>query len=963
MNSRRIISGVAALVITGAALNGFNGYFPSSVQYGTANAASEEYYSEDWYYVKVDGGVKLTRYDKNYFDTYILYIPEELDGQKVVEVSAHILDDNKYVNMLILPDENLRFDGNILQNKNINTINTPLYEFSRSEFGGGMTLYLDLSLLCGIGDDEYYNDFYGYDLSYKYGYDEYDEYDEYDGYDDQEYSKPTVSDQNRRYPSEYYELVNGEYRLKHYDLVIPSTVGGAEVVSIAPYSFQGAGVIDSITLPDTIRHLTENCFNECSARKIIIPDSVRLIPSECFSSCRWLEEVRLPDNIIAVCEEAFVDTPLNKEEYYHSARRTYSRSGDVVTPFGEWDIVYSIENDFNITVCPIEYYGEDKVLEYPKELNGFPVKVNPLFSMSLLQSDLIEEVRLPEGITRLPELRKSSIKKINIPSTIENIHDYALSFCDGLTSVTIPSTVKKIGTSAFLNCGNLAEVSFEGDSIDIGGGAFKDTAIQSIEFPGNVVLANDIASELLTSVKFRAGDAVRLISRTFASAPYLEEIEFDPDIRELYIGNGAFEGVGLTEMELGDNVKEIGFAAFRNCPKLRYFSVGGDVPIGESAFKYDTALEKVVLKGKHSIGKTAFEDCTSLTSIDFDLDSEFQYDSFKNCSSLEYINGIKVLNNEGTGFAPELDEFIREKFDGTTGVGFVNAYINNMAKKVVAEVTDGSMTDIEKAKTLHDWICDNARYTDGVLSDPGNHTDVSIFMDGVAVCEGYSRTYNILLNTAGITSWFVGNSLHSWNVAVLDGKPFHIDTTWDDAESGYNWFMRSDEELRDAGGDHRIWIVSRPSDLHSFQPELLPECKDVMGDMDDDGDLDLEDIKAVRERLLTGQKYDIKADLDFNGKASAGDLAAAAERMGGSLKMGDVDGDGIITSADASMLLDEYALMSVSEGKSFDDRKTIVSDVNVDGQINAADASSILGYYTYVSTGGTKNIAAYTENN
>ena len=114
MNIRRIIAGVAALVITGAALNGT---FPAAVQYGTVYAASEEYDGEDWFFVKVDGGIKLTRFAKDFFDIYSLEIPAEIGGQKVVEVSAHILDDNRFVNEIRLPAEDIRFDGNILQNE------------------------------------------------------------------------------------------------------------------------------------------------------------------------------------------------------------------------------------------------------------------------------------------------------------------------------------------------------------------------------------------------------------------------------------------------------------------------------------------------------------------------------------------------------------------------------------------------------------------------------------------------------------------------------------------------------------------------------------------------------------------------------------------------------------------------------------------------------------------------------
>lgn len=936
MNSKRMIAGISALAIVGAVCNGA---FPAAMPYSTVYAADEEYESDDWFYTSVEGGIKLTKYKLSYYDQYILSVPDEIDGQKVVEISAHILDDNKYIGDIVLPSDDIRFDGNILENKRIMELSTPLMTYYRSGFCEGMALGV-YSKLQGVG---------------MYG----DEY-EYLHYDPD--TGELLSEVQLFYPVEYYDYIDGEYVLKDMDIVIPSHIGGAEVVELYSNCFSDSRIINTVTLPDTIRFIGANCFSNSSLRSVSIPEGVRFILDGCFSGCDRLEKADLPDSIIAVCDNAFAGSALDNDSPYSSSRNIYSYYDKVYTIGGDWLIEYSMNEDFSISVCPFEYVGDDTVVDFPLEINGYPVRDSLSSSSPLFLPVSVEELRMPDGITWLPPLKNSPIRRIEIPSNVEEIRDYGFASCTELTELTIPAGVKSIGSMAFSNCVNLGNVTFEGDSIFIDAGAFKGTDISSFELPGNCTLANEIADKSLKSVKFGAGDCLKITSRAFASSTALENVEISPDIREIYIGQGAFDGTAVTRMEFGDNVRELGVGAFRNCHALEYFSLGGETAIPANAFKDDTALKEAVLNGKHDIGKGAFEGCTSLSSVSLDLDSSISYDAFRGCPELEYINGIKVLSDDGTGFAPELDEFVRSKFDGAVGAGFVDTFVLNMAEKVAAEVTDDSMSDIEKAKALHDWICENARYSDGNLSNPGNHYDASVFMDGVAVCEGYSRTYNLLLHAAGINSWFVGNYSHSWNIAELDGKTFHIDTTWDDTESSYNWFLLSDKQLRSAGGDHEDWFLSLPSELHSFQTDTMPECVDVIGDMDGDGDLDTADLSALREKLFTGGKYDIKADLDYNGKLSAGDLSAAIRRIGSRLIMGDVDGDGLVTSADASKLLDEYALMSVSDGMTFDDRMIIVSDVNVDGQINAADASSILGYYTYISTGGDGDICKYTEN-
>ena len=58
-----------------------------------------------------------------------------------------------------------------------------------------------------------------------------------------------------------------------------------------------------------------------------------------------------------------------------------------------------------------------------------------------------------------------------------------------------------------------------------------------------------------------------------------------------------------------------------------------------------------------------------------------------------------------------------------------------------------------------------------------NFPDVDI----VAVCDGYTGAYNLLLKLEGINCYTQTGSEHAWTVAVLDGTEYHIDTTWGDS--------------------------------------------------------------------------------------------------------------------------------------------------------------------------------------
>ncbi len=94
-------------------------------------------------------------------------------------------------------------------------------------------------------------------------------------------------------------------------------------------------------------------------------------------------------------------------------------------------------------------------------------------------------------------------------------------------------------------------------------------------------------------------------------------------------------------------------------------------------------------------------------------------------------------------------------------------------------------SDYEKSILLHDRLAAKSQY---VLQ--GYHqTAYGALVQGTAVCAGYSRAYQLLMQRVGIPTWFViGRSInpsgqevsHAWNMVQLDGEWCYTDVTWDD---------------------------------------------------------------------------------------------------------------------------------------------------------------------------------------
>ncbi len=134
-------------------------------------------------------------------------------------------------------------------------------------------------------------------------------------------------------------------------------------------------------------------------------------------------------------------------------------------------------------------------------------------------------------------------------------------------------------------------------------------------------------------------------------------------------------------------------------------------------------------------------------------------------------------------------------------------YIERFQKKVdeITASVDKGLSEYEREKRLHDILLQNCAYKSGVTSSSDGWTYFSAYgaiVDGEAVCEGYAKSMQILLNLVGIpcsTIRGTGDNVgHMWNVVRLGGEWYHLDATWNDNDDGtisYEYFNVTTERI------------------------------------------------------------------------------------------------------------------------------------------------------------------------
>ncbi len=122
---------------------------------------------------------------------------------------------------------------------------------------------------------------------------------------------------------------------------------------------------------------------------------------------------------------------------------------------------------------------------------------------------------------------------------------------------------------------------------------------------------------------------------------------------------------------------------------------------------------------------------------------------------------------------------------------------------------ENNLTPYQLEKKIHNYVLKKCEYDNSlkgvktVPDDKAESFDVyGALVKSVAVCEGYSRAFQMLCNGVGIRCVLVigesNDELHMWNAVHLGGDWYFVDTTWDDKEDKafmYDYFNISEKQL------------------------------------------------------------------------------------------------------------------------------------------------------------------------
>lgn len=101
----------------------------------------------------------------------------------------------------------------------------------------------------------------------------------------------------------------------------------------------------------------------------------------------------------------------------------------------------------------------------------------------------------------------------------------------------------------------------------------------------------------------------------------------------------------------------------------------------------------------------------------------------------------------------------------------------------IVSLTDDTMSDLQKALTVHDYICSLAIYPNINYGDKAiYHSAYGFVKDRNIVCAGYTLIFSAVMKALDIPCRYVisDSMSHAWNAICINNEWYNVDLTWDD---------------------------------------------------------------------------------------------------------------------------------------------------------------------------------------
>lgn len=261
------------------------------------------------------------------------------------------------------------------------------------------------------------------------------------------------------------------------------------------------------------------------------------------------------------------------------------------------------------------------------------------------------------GIDLKNHHRQEKLVNISLPKTLRYIGNYAFAYLPSMQYIEIPENVTTMGNSIFYDSNNLKTIKINAVTPPMVG-SFSGTDKRKVYVPDGSLHAYRSANPWTDCVLVGGeGTSVSIAHVTAGELGHaiLDEATYLQEVNKLTIVSGNLNNddwktlksmTNLVELDIsGMAVTSIPSSAFSNKWGLEKIVLPKKLEtIGNSAFSGTGIKEIELLESLTTLDSHAFQNCTSLVSIKIpDKITKISYGTFESCSNLQFVSFPSTL--------------------------------------------------------------------------------------------------------------------------------------------------------------------------------------------------------------------------------------------------------------------------------------------------------------------------------